>query len=154
MKRKISLGAALCLFASNAPATQLEVGASLSGFQCYHTDPIRLHLTKEDVWSGRGSPSVFDEPNAGSRKLGVDPGLVYVAWPLKRANGFVQIIRVDGEIGWIAEDVIRPLYKEPGSKGGCTLSWSRTGLIQSHLDPGAKAWFWPNGRDMPNDMSR
>ena len=67
---------------------------------------------------------MFKGPSEDSGKLGVASGLVYVAWPLQRENGFVRILRFGGELGWISEGVIRPLYREPGSKGGCTLSWS------------------------------
>ncbi len=139
----------LSLFASNALAERLTPGAPLSGFQCYHTDPQKLHLTKEDVWAGRGSPPVFDAPSSDARKLGVDPAIVYVAWPLRRENGFVEVLRINGQLAWISEDVIRPLYREPWSRGGCTLSWSNDGTIRTHLDPGAKAWFWPDGHDLP-----
>jgi hypothetical protein len=80
-------------------------------------------------------------------------GVVYVAWPLQKQNGFVQILRFGGDIGWISGSMIRPLYREPGSKGGCTLSW-RGDLVQYALDPGAKAWLFRDGHDIPEDKIR
>ena len=131
-------------------AELLEPGSPLSGYQCYHLDAEALKLTPDDLWIGKGFPSVFKGPSEDSGKLGVASGLVYVAWPLQRENGFVRILRFGGELGWISEGVIRPLYREPGSKGGCTLSWNGR-LIQAHLDPGAKGWFFRDGHDIPED---
>ena len=93
----------------------------LSGYQCYNIDAEALKLTPEDAWEGKGFPPVFKGPSEDSGKLGVAAGLVYVAWPLQKENGFVRMLSLTGQIGWISESVIRPLYRDPGSKGGCTL---------------------------------
>ena len=134
-------------------AERLEPGSPLSGYQCYHVDAEVLKLTPDDVWSGKGFPAVFKGPSEDSGKLGVASGVVYVAWPLQIQNGFVRTLRFGGDLGWISEGVIRPLYRAPGSKGGCTLSWGG-GLVQYHLDPGAKAWFFRDGHDIPEDKIR
>lgn len=150
---RVALIAASLLTYEPAHAEHLEPGTLLFGYQCYHVDAVRLKLTPEDLWAGRGLPPVFNGPSADSGRLGVAPGVVYVAWPLKRQNGFVRTLRVGGQLGWISEDVIRPLYRTPGSTGGCTLSW-RGDRVQFHLDPGANAWFFPDGHDIPNDKLR
>jgi hypothetical protein len=85
--------------------------------------------------------------------LFVASGVVYVAWPLQKEHGFLRILRMDGELGWISADVVRPLDRHPGSRGGCTLSW-RGNRVQFHLDPGAKAWLFPNGHDIPDEKIR
>ena len=118
-------------------AERLEPGSPLLGYQCYHLDAEALKLTPDDLWIGKGLPAVFKGPSEDSGKLGVASGLVYVAWPLQRENGFVRILRFGGEFGWISEAVIRPLYRDPGSKGGCTLAWNGR-LIQAHLDLGPR----------------
>jgi hypothetical protein len=128
---------------------QLPVGSPLSGYECYHIDVDSLHLTKEDVFSGRGFPPVYAGPSAESKKLGVAPDLVYVAWPLERQIGFVRMLRLGGQLGWISEGAIKPLYHEPSASGGCTLAWRADGTIHSHLDPGTKGWLWPDGHDLP-----
>ncbi|HWY81029.1 MAG TPA: hypothetical protein VNY10_03655 [Roseiarcus sp.] len=138
---------------NNAQAQSLAPGQSLVGYQCYHIDAQALKLTSDDAWSGKGFPPVFTEPSEASDRLGVASGIVYVAWPLQQENGFVKTVRIGGELGWISADVVRPLYREPGSKGGCTLLW-RGNRIQFHLDPGAKAWLFPNGHDIPDDKIR
>ena len=54
-------------------------------------------MTPEDAWEGKGFPPVFKGPSEDSGKLGEASGVVYVAWPLQKENGFVQILRVDGD---------------------------------------------------------
>jgi hypothetical protein len=144
--------AALC-FSATAIGGPITSSDGLSGYQCYNIDVKKLGMTPEDAWSGKGFPPVFQDPSADSKKLGNLTGLVYVAWPLEVENGFVRIVRANGQGAWIARDVIRPLYKEPGSTGGCKLSWDRN-RIQYHLDPGAKAWLFPDGHDIPEDKMR
>jgi hypothetical protein len=149
----VALALALALIGNCAHAERLQPGSPLSGYQCYHIDAEALKLTPEDAWDGKGFPPVFKGPSEESGKLGVASGVVYVAWPLQQQNGFVQILRFGGDVGWISGSVIRPLYREPGSKGGCTLSW-RGNLVQYALDPGAKAWLFRDGHDIPEDKIR
>jgi hypothetical protein len=149
----VALALALAVISSCAHAERLQPGSPLSGYQCYHIDAEALKLTPEDAWEGKGFPSVFKGPSEESGKLGVAAGVVFVAWPLQKENGFVQILRIGGDIGWISGSVIRPLYRDPGSKGGCILSW-RGNLVQYALDPGANAWLFHDGHNIPEDKIR
>jgi hypothetical protein len=153
--RKISLGATVLfsMMCHGAHAERLEPGSPLSGYQCYHLDAEALKLTPDDIWSGKGFPPVFKGPSEDSGKLGEAAGIVYVAWPLQKENGFVRTMQFGGQLGWISESVIRPLYRDPGSKGGCTLKWHGN-LVQFALDPGAKGWFFRDGHDIPEDKMR
>ena len=146
-KKVAACSLASIMFAASAVAETLSPGTSLSGYQCYSIDVQKLGMTREDAWLGRGLPPVFDAPRPDAKLIGVSPSLVYVAWPLENENGFVRVVRGTGRLGWISEDVIRPLYRTPGSAGGCSLSW-RGDRIQVRLDPGAKAWLWPDN-DLP-----
>jgi hypothetical protein len=153
VRSSLALALALSFIGSWAHAERLQPGSPLSGFQCYSINEKVLKLTPEEAWEGKGFPPVFKGPSEDSGKLGIASGLVYVAWPLRQENGFVQILRLEGQIAWISESVLRPLYRDPGSKGGCTLSW-RGNLVQFALDPGAKAWLFPDGHNIPEDKIR
>ena len=153
VRSRVALALALAVIGNCAHAERLQPGSPLSGYQCYHIDAEALKLTPADAWDGKGFPPVFKGPSAGSGKLGVASGVVFVTWPLQKQNGFVEILRFGGDIGWISEFVIRPLYRDPGSKGGCTLSWSGK-LVQFALDPGAKGWLFRDGHDIPEDKFR
>jgi hypothetical protein len=147
VRLRVALALALAV-TGGAHAERLQPGSPLSGYQCYNIDAAALKLTPEDAWEGKGFPPVFKGPSEDSGKLGVASGPVFVAWPLQKQNGFVQMLRFNGDIGWISGSVIRPLYRDPGSKGGCTLSW-RGNLVQFALDPGAKGWLFRDGHDIP-----
>jgi hypothetical protein len=153
VRSRLALALALAVIGKCAHAERLQPGSPLSGYECYNIDAEALKLTPEDAWEAKGFPPVFKGPSADSGKLGVAGGLVFVAWPLQKQNGFVQILRFNGEIGWISGSVIRPLYRDPGSKGGCTLSW-RGNLVQFALDPGAKGWLFRDGHNIPEDKIR
>ena len=148
VRSKLALALALAFIGSSAHAEMLQPGSPLSGYECYSIDERVLKLTPEDAWAGKGFPPVFKGPSEESGKLGGAGGVVYVAWPLQKQNGFVRILQAGGQIGWISESVIRPLYRDPGSKGGCTLKWHGN-LIQFYLDPGAKGWLFPKPIDIP-----
>jgi hypothetical protein len=150
---KLAFALGLALIGSGAHAERLQPGSPLSGFQCYSINEKVLKLTPEAAWEGKGFPPVFKGPSEDSGKVGIASGLVYVAWPLRKENGFVQILRLEGQIAWISESVIRPLYRDSGSKGGCTLSWQGN-LVQFALDPGAKAWLFADGHNIPEDKIR
>jgi hypothetical protein len=150
--RKSCLGAVVLfsMICHGVHAERLEPGSPLSGYQCYIINAEALKLTPDDLWAGRGLPPVFKGPSEDSGKLGVAAFPVYVAWPLQREDGFVRILRFGGELGWISEGAIRPLYREPGSKGGCTLAWNGK-LIQYYLDPGSKGSAFRDGHSIPED---
>jgi hypothetical protein len=153
VQSKMALALALAFIGSSAHAEQLEPGSPLFGYQCYSLNEVALKLTPESAWEGKGFPPVFEGPSSESKRLGSAAGLIYVDWPLRKENGFVRILRLEGQIAWISESVIRPLYRDPGSKGGCTLKWHGN-RIQFSLDPGAKGWLFPDGHDIPEDKMR
>ena len=68
-----------------------SLAARLSGYQCYHLDAEALEVDAGGRCGiGKGFPPVFKGPSEDSGKLGVASGVVYVAWPLQKQNGFVQ----------------------------------------------------------------
>jgi hypothetical protein len=148
VRSKLALALALAFIGGWAHAEQLQPGSPLTGFQCYSIDEKVLKLTPEEAFEGKGFPPVFNGPSEDSGKVGIASGLVYVAWPLRKDNGFLQILRGNGETAWISEAVMRPLYRDPGSKGGCTLKWHGN-RIQAYLDPGAKGGLFREPYDIP-----
>jgi hypothetical protein len=143
IKRIVTLSLAASIGIDPLMAETLLPGSSLSGYQCYAIDVQKIGISRDDAWAGRGFPPVFDAPRADANRIGVSPAVVYVAWPLDTENGFVRVLRGTGKIGWLSADAIRPLYHASGSSGGCVLSWNGD-RIQVHLNPGTKAWLWPD----------
>jgi hypothetical protein len=146
VRSRLALVLALAFIGGSAHAERLQLGSPLSAYECLNE--VALKLTPQAAWEGKGFPPVFEDPSAESKKLGSAAGLIYVDWPLRKDNGFVRILRFEGQIAWISESAIRPLYRDPGSKGGCTLRWNGS-RIQAHLDPGAKGWLFSKPIDVP-----
>src|SRR3984957_17468658 len=115
MRSSVVLALALAAVSDCAHAERLQPGSPLSGYECYHIYAEALKLTQEDAWDGKGFPPVFRGPSENSGKLGVASGVVYVAWPLQKQNGFVQIPMFAGVGGWMSGAMIRLLYRVPGS---------------------------------------
>src|SRR3984957_18183504 len=100
VRSRLMLAVAVAFIGSGVHAERLQPGSPLSGYQCYDIDAEVLKLTPEDAWEGKGFPPVFKGPSEDSGRLGAAGGVVYVAWPLQKQNGVVQILRAGGGIGW------------------------------------------------------
>jgi hypothetical protein len=107
----------------------------LLGYQCYTVDGDRLGLTQQDYFSGRRFPLVLGAPAADAEVVGRVAVILYVKWPLKIENGFVEVLYHTDRLGWVPRDDIRPLRKADGTSGGCKL-WSGKDGIMFALDPG------------------
>ena len=97
LRSRLALALALAFIGGCAHAEQLEPSSPLSGYQCYSLNEVALKLTPEDAWDGKGFPPVFEGPSEESGKLGRAAGLIYVDWPLREDNGFVRILRFEGQ---------------------------------------------------------
>ncbi len=111
----------IALLATGLMSAQSVAGQDaplLKGFQFYALDERHLNLSPEDVFNGKRLPSVLDAPLVGAKRVGVEGEVIYVAWPLKTVNGFMQILRANGQLAWIGDNAIRPPRKDDGSPGG------------------------------------
>jgi hypothetical protein len=106
------------------PAEAYVVGKPIDGFQC-----MSLTLSPEQQFNGP-MPSVFAAPTEESKKLGTTGGIVYVAWPLNNVNGFVEMMRYNGEKAWISAKVLKPYEYPVGLPGSCILSQRPNGTIE------------------------
>jgi hypothetical protein len=57
---------------------------------------------------GPDDPPVFQAPSEESRLLGYNLSPVIVKWPMNEVAGFVQVLRLNGEKGWIKGDLLVP----------------------------------------------
>ena len=134
---EMKLSRAICVIALVFGASAHAETNQVVGYQCLKLDTRALGISSEDAWAGRGFPSVFSGPSPTSAKIGTQIGLVYAKWPLIRSNGFIQILRANGQIGWLRDEELLPLRKADGSVGGCRLAWNADHrVIRSQLDPG------------------
>ncbi len=112
-----------------ADVQAFEEGRSIDGYNCMSINYKALNVTDEEVFKGTGLQPVFAGPTETSRKLGTTGNIVYVDWPLNKANGFVRILRPNGEHAWIAEIALKPFQNADASSITCTLYQKANGPI-------------------------
>ena len=111
--RILGVAAAYVMGLSLVDASAIEAMKPLDGYVC-----MGLKSDKEfNDWvpgslpappGGPDSPPVFAAPTEGSRRLGYNYSPVIVKRPLNEVNGYVEIVRLSGERGWIKRDVLAP----------------------------------------------
>jgi hypothetical protein len=76
-------------------------------------------------------PSVLEGPTQESKKLGIAISVIYEKVPISKANGYVEILRINGQRGWIAEKDLKPFTYPIFSNipGSCTITMSERGQI-------------------------
>jgi len=125
-----SAGATASLAASNGEKIKgFTVGQVIPGYNC-----LDVVYPPEAERNAALLPPVFSAPSENSRKLGTQGGLVFVVWPLHNVSGYLEILRFNGERGWIAAKDTKP-YTYPESTnepGGCTIKMTASGAIASH----------------------
>jgi len=107
-----------------------EADKVIDGYNCMLIDYNALNVTEEEAFNGTGLQPVFAGPTEGSRKLGTTGTIGYVDWPLNEVNGFVRMLRPNGEHAWIHENALKPLGHASASVVTCRLSQNAKGRIQ------------------------
>jgi len=125
-----SVGTTASIAASNGEKIKgYTVGQVIPGYNC-----LDVVYPPEAERNPSLLPPSFAEPSDKSRKIGAEGGLVFVVWPLHKVNGFIEILRFNGEHGWIAAENTKPYTypKSTNEPGGCTIKMTASGTIASH----------------------
>jgi len=115
---------------ASADVQAVEEAKVLEGYNCMSVNYKALNVTEEEAYNGTGLQPVFVSPTEGSKKLGTTGGMVYVDWPLNKVNGFVRMLRPNGEHAWIHEIALKPFGNASPSAITCTLARDERGLIR------------------------
>ena len=104
-------GCLLCVWAGWVEA--LEVVKLLDGYFC-----MGLKADKEvNDWvpvslpppqGGPNNPAVFEGPTEASARLGYTFSPVIVKEPLNEVNGFTEVLRINGQRGWVSSSLLVP----------------------------------------------
>ena len=129
----VMLAAAGFIAIGTADVQAFEVDKPIDGYNCMSVNYKALHVPDEEAFNGTGLQSVFAGPTEASRKLGTTGGTVYVEWPLNKVNGFVRILRPNGEHAWISEIALKPFQNADASSITCTLYQNEKEISSSHL---------------------
>jgi hypothetical protein len=96
----VTAGVLACL--STGQAVALTAVRPLEGYAC-----MDLNLTDEEMRNFGSLPPVFAAPKQESKKIGVATSTVFVVSPIREVNGFVEMLRLNGQRGWIASKMLR-----------------------------------------------
>lgn len=97
----LTLGSSLLSPAGHAQG--LKAVRPIPGYVC-----MSLTLTEEQLQKQSALPPIFAAPSATADVVASAVGTVFAKSPLHEENGFVEILRLNGQIGWIAAQYIGP----------------------------------------------
>jgi hypothetical protein len=119
-------GAALAglLLPALASAQGLRVVRPVPGLVCMSLDEQSLVATRQS-----SLPPVLAEPNPTARRIGYPTSIVFVRWPEVRENGYVAMVRLNGQPGWIEASHLRSWHPANGGNATCTPSVMSNGLL-------------------------
>ena len=69
---------------------------------------MMLNLSVEQMRDFDNLPPVMAEPSPRAARIGVATATVIVADPRREANGYLQVLHLDGRPGWLEASKVRP----------------------------------------------
>lgn len=96
-------GAAALAFAGATHAQGLKPVHPIAGYTCK-----KLNITEREAMSPNGGGvSIRTAPNASAARASLAPAVLFVkAGPA--VNGFVEVLQLDGQPGWIEQARVKP----------------------------------------------
>ena len=111
-----------------AHAEAVTVVRHLSGYACMSLDPASEAATDQSKL-----PPVFAEPSASGQRIGFPAGIVLIKAPLHEVSGFVEMIRMNGQKGWINAQNLRAWHSPNGSAAKCEPAVLSNGRIGTDI---------------------
>ena len=82
-----------------------------TGLACMSLDSQSLAATEQ-----RNLPPVLAAQETSAPGIGYPLSIVFVKWPLVEENGYVEMIRLNGQIGWIQASHLQPWHPMNGKR--------------------------------------
>ena len=101
------------LTSGTSHASGLTAVRPLPGYQC-----LQLKVLPSDPRQDVPPTSIYENPSASARTIGIASSIVFVRTPLVRQNGFVWMMMPNKVLGWISSDAVEPYHSPyfPNSK--------------------------------------
>lgn len=131
MSRKWILLAALAL-CSVSPKAGKAAGVTVlhpePGLKCMLLDDKALQASVQSQL-----PPIRSEPSADAPTIGYPVGIVLVRDPLQEQAGYVAVVRINGQPGWIEADRLQPWHAMNGRPGKCIPSLLSNGRVGADI---------------------
>ena len=119
----LSLLAVSCLLASVAHAQGLRAVHPLDGYACMNLN-VPEKLLEDRTWAG---VPVFAAPLPDARQVAVATPTVIAKSPAVITNGYAQVLRLNGDTGWIEAAKLKPYSSASDLYARCTPSLMSNG---------------------------
>jgi hypothetical protein len=118
------MGLACMLLPVIGHAQGIKAVRAIPGYRC-------MLLSPEDEQAPVQSelPPVLAAPSAMAPRIGYPSGIVFVKWPLHEVGGYTEMLRPNGETGWIATGHLRVWYPMNNTNATCTPSLMSNGRL-------------------------
>ena len=93
----------------------LTVTGHLQGYSC-----MMLNLTNEQMMDFDNLPPIRSEPSPTARQIGVATETVIVSNPRRESAGFVQVLHMNGQQGWLEASKVKPWRSANNPNARCT----------------------------------
>ena len=131
MKIRATVGI-IAVAMSFAPAVSFADGISAvrpaPGLACMSLDSQAMQATQQSEL-----PPVLAAPSPTATRLGYPTEIVFVTWPLVERNGYVEMERMNGQVGWIASNRLQPWRPLNGGNAKCVPSVMSNGRLGTSI---------------------
>ena len=117
-KLKMTMASLLLVAATgSAQAEHLKAVKPLDGYAC-----MDLNLTEAQLRDNSVTVPILSGPSPDAPWGGNASAIVIVRAPLHVVNGYAEILKLDGQPGWIAADKLKPYASVSNPNAHCTPS--------------------------------
>jgi len=104
MKQIIAALIAAVALAPSIHAEPIHAVRPIEGYVC-----MRLNVTEAEALNPRGTGIfILTDPRPDAARGTTAPGVVFVRQPRELVNGYLNVLQLTGQPGWIAADQVRP----------------------------------------------
>lgn len=132
MRTQWVLLAALAAFGASSTVGKAAGVAALHpepGLKCMLLDAHDLQATVQSQL-----PPIRSAPSSNAPMIGYPSEIVLVRDPLQEQAGYVAVVRINGQPGWIAADKLQPWHAMNGRPGKCIPTLLSNGRLGTHIE--------------------
>jgi hypothetical protein len=111
-----------------AIASALTAVQPAPGLACMSLDSQALETMQQS-----DLPPVLSAPSSSAPRLGYPSAIVFVKWPLIQENGYTEMERLNGQIGWIATAQLKTWHPLNGGNAKCVPSIMSNGKLGTSI---------------------
>jgi len=112
------------LFSTTCHAQGVRVVRPVPGYMCMLLSPEDEQATVQSQL-----PPVLAGPSPSAERIGYPSGIVFVTSPLHQVAGYVEMLRLNGQTGWIEANHLRPWHPMNNTSSKCVPSLMSNGRL-------------------------